>query len=123
MFFQSVAVCAIITRIFPFVYISMFTIFTRCKINHFQTLFRSVVIVRSPVSVYVSTAIKPKSFNRFFAFFMPALNAASAWLSVSDTGDVTGFPWLQNNESAGNAFFGENAEIMRNELYRDQKAN
>lgn len=29
--------------------------------------------------------------------------------------------WLQGDESAGEAFFGENAELMKNEWYQDQK--
>ena len=29
--------------------------------------------------------------------------------------------WLQDDESAGEAFFGENAELMKNEWYQDQK--
>ena len=32
------------------------------------------------------------------------------------------FMWqLQDNEEAGNAFMGDDAEIMKNELYQDQK--
>ena len=34
------------------------------------------------------------------------------------------FMWqLQNDEEAGKAFIGENAEIMHNEMYQDQKSD